>query len=99
MMELRIRACHVREFFSRRRISLRGFDPPPARRPAQGIHLRPPGASAGDFPAGEAEERRAAARSREFIWKTSLNEIFDGKEKVGLIVQGGLYNGLQRSSA
>src|SRR4030095_1798694 len=35
--------------------------------------------------------------AREFIKKNKLNEIFEGKEKVGLIVQGGLYNGLQRA--
>jgi indolepyruvate ferredoxin oxidoreductase alpha subunit len=35
--------------------------------------------------------------AREFIKKNKLNEIFAGAEKVGLIVQGGLYNGLQRA--
>ena len=67
MMELRIRACHVRgSFSSQEQHCASGVDPAQARRPAEGIHLRPPGASTGHVPPGEAEVGRAPARSAAF---------------------------------
>ena len=54
-------------------LSGRGTTSPPAvsdaaqaRRPAEGIHLRPPRPSAGHLPPGEAEDRRAAAGGAPF---------------------------------
>jgi len=98
MMELRIRACHVRGSFESKenlapKVSTRHqLDGPPK----EFIYDRlahPPATF-------RQEKLKCDVRlpaAREFIKKSKLNEVFEGKEKAGLIVQGGLYNGLQRS--
>src|SRR5258706_13333687 len=35
--------------------------------------------------------------ARKYIAEHKLNEVFEGSEPVGLVVQGGLYNGLMRT--
>jgi indolepyruvate ferredoxin oxidoreductase, alpha subunit len=98
MMELRIRACHVRGSF----LSKKNLAPAVSTRlqldgpPKEFIYDRlahPPAT----FRQEKLKSDVRLPAAREFIGKNRLNEIFQGKEKVGLIVQGGLYNGLQRS--
>jgi indolepyruvate ferredoxin oxidoreductase, alpha subunit len=96
MMELRIRACHVRGSFATKKnvapavSTRRRLDGPPkefvydrlAHPPATFRHEKL-----------KAEVRLPAARR--FIAEHRLNEVFDGEESnVGIIVQGGLYNGV-----
>jgi indolepyruvate ferredoxin oxidoreductase alpha subunit len=96
MMELRIRACHVRGSFTARKnippaVSMsRKLDGPPkefvydrlAHPPATFRHEKL-----------KAEVRLPAARK--FVAEQRLNEVFPGEESsVGIIVQGGLYNGV-----
>jgi len=96
MMELRIRACHLRgSFVSRKNIApsvstSRRLDGPPkefvydrlAHPPATFRHEKL-----------KAEVRLPAARR--FVAAHSLNELFDGPEaSLGIVVQGGLFNGL-----
>jgi indolepyruvate ferredoxin oxidoreductase, alpha subunit len=99
MMELRIRACHVRGSFEARdnqapKISKRhlldnpaGFDYMRlAHPPVTFVHEK-----------RKTEERLPAARR--FITEHRLNEHFEGSthKDLGLIVQGGLYNTLIRA--
>jgi indolepyruvate ferredoxin oxidoreductase alpha subunit len=96
MMELRIRACHVQgSFSSKKNISpavsmLHKLDGPPK----EFIYDRlahPPATFRQEKL--KAEVRLPAARK--FIAEHKLNEVFAGEEKeLGIIVQGGLYNGL-----
>src|SRR6185295_5671401 len=95
---LRIRACHVRGSFKSKQnlapaVSTRHqLDGPPK----EFIYDRlahPPAI----FRQEKLKNDVRLPAAREFVRKNKLNEIFEGKEKVGLIVQGGLYNGLQRS--
>ncbi|MGH8734671.1 MAG: indolepyruvate ferredoxin oxidoreductase, partial [Burkholderiales bacterium] len=95
MMELRIRACHVRGFFKTKRnvapaVSTRlKLDGPPK----EFIYDRlahPPATFRQEKL--KSDVRLPAARS--FIVEKHLNETFPGSENVGVIVQGGLYNGL-----
>src|SRR5947208_7579629 len=96
MMELRIRACHMRGSFVSKdntppAVSTRHrLDGPPkefiydrlAHPPATFRHEKL-----------KAEVRLPAAR--EFVARNRLNEVFPGTEsQVGIVVQGGLYNGL-----
>jgi indolepyruvate ferredoxin oxidoreductase alpha subunit len=96
MMELRIRACHVRgSFVSRKNLppavsTRRRLEGPPkefvydrlAHPPATFRHEKL-----------KAEVRLPAARK--FVAEHKLNEVFDGTEGgLGIIVQGGLYNGV-----
>jgi indolepyruvate ferredoxin oxidoreductase alpha subunit len=98
MMELRIRACHVRGSF----LSKKNVAPAVSTRhqldgpPKEFIYDRlahPPAI----FRQEKLKSDVRLPAAREFIKKNKLNEIFAGTEKVGLIVQGGLYNGLQRA--
>ena len=98
MMELRIRACHVRGSF----LSKKNLAPAVSTRhqldgpPKEFIYDRlahPPAT----FRQEKLKSDVRLPAAREFVRRNKLNEIFEGKEKVGLIVQGGLYNGLQRS--
>jgi indolepyruvate ferredoxin oxidoreductase alpha subunit len=98
MMELRIRACHVRGSFSAKK----------NRAPEVSMHNRLDGAPK-EFiydrlahpPAIfrheklKSEVRLPAARK--YILEQRLNEVFPGSENVGIVVQGGLYNSLLRS--
>ena len=98
MMELRIRACHVRGSFESKRnvapaVSTREkLDGPPE----EFIYDRlahPPAT----FRQEKLKSDVRLPAAREFIRRNRLNELLGGAEKVGLIVQGGLYNGLQRA--
>ena len=98
MMELRIRACHVQGSFTAKNnrapaLSARH----PMEQPADFLYERlahPPAI----FP---QEKKKSAVRlpaARKFIAEKTLNEVFDGSAtRVGLIVQGGLYNNLMRA--
>jgi indolepyruvate ferredoxin oxidoreductase, alpha subunit len=96
MMELRIRACHVRGNFKAR------DNPPPA---VSGRHKLdgPPKEFIYDRLAHppaifRQEKLKCDVRlpaARRYIVEKNLNEKFDGDQKqIGIIVQGGLYNGL-----
>jgi indolepyruvate ferredoxin oxidoreductase alpha subunit len=98
MMELRIRACHVRgSFHTKKNLP-----------PALSTHNRIDGAPE-EFiydrlahpPAIFRQEKlKSEVRlpaARKFILEKRLNEVFSGSEDVGIIVQGGLYNGLLRA--
>jgi indolepyruvate ferredoxin oxidoreductase alpha subunit len=99
MMELRIRACHVHGSFTAKQ------NLPPAvstRRKLEG----PPKEFVYDRLAHppaifRQEKLKADVRlpaARKFIAEKKLNEVFAGDEKdVGLIIQGGLYNGVMRA--
>ena len=99
MMELRIRACHVHGSF----ISKDNKSPAVSMRhrldgpPKEFIYDRlahPPAIFRQEKLKNDV--RLPAARS--YIAEHKLNEIFDGAEpSVGLVVQGGLYNGLLRA--
>jgi indolepyruvate ferredoxin oxidoreductase alpha subunit len=98
MMELRIRACHVRGSFSTKKnvapaVSTRNqLDGPPK----EFIYDRlahPPAT----FRQEKLKSDVRLPAARKFILEHNLNEVFAGTEKVGVIVQGGLCNGLQRS--
>jgi len=98
MMELRIRACHVRGSFKSKQnqapaVSTRHqLDGPPK----EFIYDRlahPPAT----FRQEKLKNDVRLPAARKFILEEKLNEVFPGPEKVGLIVQGGLFNGLQRS--
>jgi indolepyruvate ferredoxin oxidoreductase alpha subunit len=98
MMELRIRACHVRGSFKSKQnqapaVSTRHqLDGPPK----EFIYDRlahPPAT----FRQEKLKNDVRLPAARKFILEEKLNEVFPGPEKVGVIVQGGLYNGLQRS--
>ncbi|MCC2098244.1 MAG: indolepyruvate ferredoxin oxidoreductase, partial [Hyphomicrobiales bacterium] len=98
IMELRIRACHVRGSFKARdnvapKISARELQQEPAEFLYQ--RLAHPPVTYGQEKL-KYDVRLPAARK--FIVDNRLNELFDGKhEDVGIIVQGGLYNGLIRA--
>jgi indolepyruvate ferredoxin oxidoreductase alpha subunit len=98
MMELRIRACHVRGSFKARKnlapeVSTRQkLDGPPK----EFIYDRlahPPAT----FRQEKLKSDVRLPAARKFIAQHKLNEVFPGSEDVGLIVQGGLYNGLMRA--
>ena len=96
MMELRIRACHVRGSFATKRnvapaVSTRNrLDGPPK----EFIYDRlahPPAT----FRQEKLKSDVRLPAARRFILEKKLNEIFDGEEReLGIVVQGGLYNGL-----
>jgi indolepyruvate ferredoxin oxidoreductase, alpha subunit len=95
MMELRIRACHVRGSFPTKpnlspAVSTRHkLDGPPK----EFIYDRlahPPAI----FRQEKLKSEVRLPAARRFIVENRLNEVFPGTENVGIIVQGGLYNGL-----
>src|SRR5687768_14067348 len=99
MMELRIRACHVRGAFKAKRNVA----------PAVSMHHRLDGAPE-EFiydrlahpPATFRQEKLKSdvrlPAARRFILEHRLNEHFEGTEtELGVIVQGGLYNGLAQA--
>jgi indolepyruvate ferredoxin oxidoreductase, alpha subunit len=99
MMELRIRACHVRGSFVARTnrapaVSTRHpLDGPPK----EFIYDRlahPPAT----FRQEKLKSEVRLPAARQYIVKHRLNELFPGTEsRIGVIVQGGLYNTLQRA--
>src|ERR1044071_1207353 len=96
MMELRIRACHVQGHFQTKKniapaISTRQkLDGPPK----EFIYDRlahPPAI----FRQEKLKSDVRLPAARRFVLENGLNELFEGDEKdLGIIVQGGLYNGL-----
>src|SRR5262249_34462690 len=99
MMELRIRACHVQGSFSTRKnlspaVSLRHKLQGP---PEEFIYDRlahPPAT----FRQEKLKSEVRLPAARRFIAERKLNEVFAGDEKaIGIVVQGGLYNGLVRA--
>jgi indolepyruvate ferredoxin oxidoreductase, alpha subunit len=98
MMELRIRACHLRGSFPAKRnlspsVSTRHkLDGPPK----EFIYDRlahPPAT----FRQEKLKSEVRLPAARRFVLERKLNETFPGSENVGIIVQGGLFNGLMRS--
>jgi indolepyruvate ferredoxin oxidoreductase alpha subunit len=98
MMELRIRACHVRGSFPTKKnvspsVSTRHkLDGPPK----EFIYDRlahPPAT----FRQEKLKSEVRLPAARRFVLERKLNETFPGTENVGIIVQGGLFNGLMRS--
>src|SRR3954453_12927956 len=98
MMELRIRACHVRGSFEAKQnvspsVSTRQkLDGPPT----EFIYDRlahPPAT----FRQEKLKTDVRLPAARRFILEHRLNEVFPGPEDVGIVVQGGLYNGLMRA--
>jgi indolepyruvate ferredoxin oxidoreductase alpha subunit len=98
MMELRIRACHVRGSFKTKTnvapaVSTRNkLDGPPK----EFIYDRlahPPAT----FRQEKLKSEVRLPAARRFIAENKLNETFPGTEKVGIVVQGGLYNTLMRA--
>jgi indolepyruvate ferredoxin oxidoreductase alpha subunit len=96
MMELRIRACHVRGSFKTKRnlapavSTRRKLDGPPK----EFIYDRlahPPAI----FRQEKLKSDVRLPAARRFVLEHKLNEVFEGEEKdLGIVVQGGLYNGL-----
>ncbi len=98
ILELRIRACHVRGSFECKdnltpTFSTKNLIQEPARFNYMSL-AHPPVTFRHEKLKGE--ERLPAAR--QYIVEHSLNELFPGKyEDIGIIVQGGLYNTLIRA--
>jgi indolepyruvate ferredoxin oxidoreductase alpha subunit len=96
MMELRIRACHVQGHFK----SKKNISPAVSTRhkldgpPKEFIYDRlahPPAT----FRQEKLKSDVRLPAARRFILEKKLNEAFEGDEKqLGIVVQGGLYNGL-----
>lgn len=97
MLEVRIRACHVHGRFiakDNRRPAFTLAQALAAPRRDTGRIVLPPASFAHEHE--KVRERWPAAVA--FIRERGLNEFFDGeREDVGLIVQGGLYNGVIRA--
>ena len=99
MMELRIRACHLQGSF----ISKKNLSPAVSTRsrlegpPKEFIYDRlahPPAI----FRQEKLKNDVRLPAARKYIAEHGLNEVFEGGEReVGLVVQGGLYNGLMRA--
>ena len=99
MMELRIRACHVKgSFLTRNNISPKVSTRSKLSGPPQEFiydRLAHPPAI---FRQEKLKSEVRLPAARRFIVGHRLNETFDGSEKsVGLVVQGGLYNNLVRA--
>jgi indolepyruvate ferredoxin oxidoreductase alpha subunit len=98
ILELRIRACHVRGSFAAKdnvppAVSTRALMAEPARFDYMKL-AHPPVTFRHEKLKGE--QRIPAAR--DYIERNGLNELFPGRHAdVGIIVQGGLYNALVRS--
>ena len=99
MMELRIRACHVRGSFVARNnrapaVSTRHRLDGPPREFLYDRLAHPPAT----FRQEKLKSDVRLPAARRYIAKNRLNEVFPGSESgIGLIVQGGLYNTLQRA--
>ena len=103
MMELRIRACHLHgSFVARKNISpavstRHRLDGPP-REFIYDRLAHPPAI----FRQEKLKNDVRLPAARKYIAEHKLNEIFEGGDAgtengVGLVVQGGLYNGLMRA--
>ena len=99
MMELRIRACHVRGSFPTKRnlspaISLKNKLQGPPEEFMYDRLAHPPAT----FRQEKLKSDVRLPAARRFILDKKLNETFPGKDNgVGIVVQGGLYNGLIRA--
>ena len=97
MMELRIRACHVRGSFATKRniapkVSTREKLEGPPKEFIYDRLAHPPAT----FRQEKLKNDVRLPAARKFILENRLNEHFPGAEQdLGIIVQGGLYNGLQ----
>lgn len=98
ILELRIRACHVRGSFQARD----NLPPPVSTRhlmenPAAFDYMKlahPPVT----FRQEKLKTEQRIPAARKYILEQKLNELFDGEHRdLGIIVQGGLYNALIRS--
>jgi indolepyruvate ferredoxin oxidoreductase alpha subunit len=98
ILELRIRACHVRGSFVARdnvkpRISTRELQMEPA--PFDYGRLAHPPVT---FQHEKLKYEVRMPAARKYIVDAGLNELFDGdRTELGIIVQGGLYNNLVRA--
>jgi indolepyruvate ferredoxin oxidoreductase alpha subunit len=99
MMELRIRACHVRGSFVAKhnippRVSTRHKLEGPPKEFVYDRLAHPPAIF-------RQEKLKADVRlpaARKFIAEHRLNEVFAGEaSEIGIVIQGGLYNGLMRA--
>ncbi len=98
MMELRIRACHVRGSFRAKNnlapaVSKNNLLAGPPKEFIYDRLAHPPATFRQEKL--KAEVRLPAARK--FIREHRLNEVFAGSERAGIVIQGGLYNGLTRA--
>jgi indolepyruvate ferredoxin oxidoreductase alpha subunit len=98
MMELRIRACHVRgSFKSKRNVApavstRRKLDGPPQEFLYDRL-AHPPAT----FRQEKLKSDVRLPAARRYIREKRLNEVFAGSENVGIVVQGGLFNGLMQA--
>jgi indolepyruvate ferredoxin oxidoreductase, alpha subunit len=98
LMELRIRACHVRGSFDTKdnqspRISTRALMQEPGT--FEYAKLAHPPAT---FPQEKRKSEERIPAARRYIVEKGLNELMPGKHAdLGIIVQGGIYNALMRS--
>jgi indolepyruvate ferredoxin oxidoreductase, alpha subunit len=98
LMELRIRACHVRGSFDTKdnqspRISTRALMQEPGT--FEYAKLAHPPAT---FPQEKRKNEERIPAARRYIVEKGLNELMPGKHAdLGIIVQGGIYNALMRS--
>jgi len=98
ILELRIRACHVRGSFQTRdnvkpAVSTRALMENPAG--FEYMKLAHPPVT---FRHEKLKSEQRIPAARKYILEHKLNELFDGQHKdLGIIVQGGLYNALIRS--
>ncbi|MEJ5990638.1 indolepyruvate ferredoxin oxidoreductase subunit alpha [Ramlibacter sp. PS3R-8] len=98
ILELRIRACHVRGSFQTKDnvkplVSTRNLMDNPSG--FDYMKLAHPPVT---FRQEKLKTERRIPAARKYILEQKLNELFDGPQKdLGIIVQGGLYNALIRS--
>src|SRR5687767_10521662 len=98
MMELRIRACHVRGSFQTRKnlapeiSTTQKLDGPPKEFNYDRL-AHPPAT----FRQEKLKSEVRLPTARKYILDNRLNEVFPGSENLGIVVQGGLYNGLVRA--
>jgi indolepyruvate ferredoxin oxidoreductase alpha subunit len=99
MMELRIRACHLQGSFASKNnlspaVSMRNRLDGPPREFIYDRLAHPPAI----FRQEKLKSDVRLPAARRFIVEKKLNEQFEGSEnQLGIIVQGGLYNGLMRA--
>ena len=99
MMELRIRACHVHGSFVSKdnkspAVSMHHQLEGPPREFIYDRLAHPPAI----FRQEKLKNEVRLPAARKYIAEHKLNEIFPGEEQgIGIIVQGGLYNGLMRA--
>ncbi|TAK80177.1 MAG: indolepyruvate ferredoxin oxidoreductase subunit alpha [Betaproteobacteria bacterium] len=98
MMELRIRACHVRGSFKTKAnrapaVSKKHLLEGPPREFIYDRLAHPPAT----FRQEKLKSDVRLPAARKFVVEQRLNEIFPGNENVGIVVQGGLYNTLMRA--